>query len=110
MFLGFLFEFFLYVCAFLNILLLQILKQKLGNPNFEGLPFKNHQEDAKKFYNWWKRLIDFYKKLILKSKSKGSAERLKESLRPQKFFCPKIFPGLLAQFSPNPPRLPNNPL
>ena len=90
------------------------MKTKFG-PNFEGLPFDNHFLESKKLSNRWGLLQRFYVKNIQKKKSKkdekskAEVAQYEEKLKNEIFFCSKEFKGLLAKFSSNPPRNPENP-
>ena len=90
------------------------MKTKFG-PNFQGLPFQNHPKESLKLKNRWLLLRKFYENHMQRrksrkdEKSKQELALYEEKLRQQDFFSPAVFPGLLAEFSQNPPRNPQNP-
>ena len=84
-------------------------------PDFKGLPFENHEKEAKKLSNRWNLLHTFYEKKIRRQrkkkdeKSKLEVAKNEEKLKNEIFLSPAEYPGLLGEFSSNPPRLPHNP-
>ena len=94
-------------------LIFQFIRSELGTPNFQGLPFGNFEDEAKKFGNWTRRLFDTYEKnvrrQIKKRPNTTSAGSLVQKLRSEKLLCPHHFPGLMSQIGTHRPRLPHKP-
>ena len=92
---------------------MQIVRTKLGQPNFKGFPFQNFEEEAIKFKNWTKRIVETYNKniqrQILRNPDDKNANKKIDQLREEKLLCPHHFPGLMAQLATHKPRLPYKP-
>ena len=91
----------------------QFIRSELGIPNFQGLPFKNFEDEAIKFRNWAKRIFECYerniRRQIKKKPSTQSAATFIQKLRNEKILCPHHFPGLMSQIGTHRPRLPHKP-
>ena len=103
-----------YFTTYQNYHHFQVLKSRYG-PDFQGLRFENHPKETKKLGNRWQLLYKFYESKIQRrlsksdEKSKSELAKFEEQLKSEIFLSLEQFPGLLAEFSQNPPRNPQNP-
>ena len=91
----------------------QVVKSKFGIQNFQGIPFENFPDQAQTFRNNWTSIWkNFNTNIKVQMKKNPDNPVLLEKirkLREKKMICAHEYPGLMAQFSSHPPRLPKKP-
>ena len=90
---------------------IQVIRTKLGLPNFQGLPFDSFEEETEKFRSKWKALMEYYRRNIQRglSRNREKVQPFIDKLRNEKMLCPYEYPKLTSQIAPHPPRLPKKP-
>ena len=95
---------------FIIVSKLQVVRTKLGIPDFKGIPFENYEDEAELFRKRWNSTVDFFKKNI-KRDLKRNPEKVEhhiDRLMKEKMLCSHDY-HFMAQFSAHPPRLPYKP-